>query len=170
MEELISQSTIQEIFIPLIRKAGRVYVKFREIIAKVAKGGEQVISVTSAGEETTNTAEMGDYIVQNQTSAREWYIVSKSKFQDRYEWVSDLDEDLARYKPKGKVMAIALSKELLSDLNYPSTFHFEAPWGEAQVAHQGDLMVTPPDYSEVYRIGKKEFAETYNLEDKDRNP
>ena len=36
-----------------------------------------------------------------------------------------------------------------------------APWGEKMIVKVGDYLVSPLNYSEVYRIAEKEFFETY---------
>lgn len=161
MEKIIKQEQIQRIFLPLLRKRGQLYNKHKQVFAKVASGGEQIESITSSGKETVNTASEGDYIVQNQTSAKEWYVVPAEKFNNRYEYIRKLENGLSLYKPKGQVFALKLNSKILKELELESIFHFEAPWGESQVACKEDFMATPPDFSEVYRIGKKEFKETY---------
>ncbi|MCK5476675.1 MAG: hypothetical protein KAI55_02035 [Candidatus Aenigmarchaeota archaeon] len=45
------------------------------------------------------------------------------------------------------------------------SFNFEASWGENMVAKIGDMIVTPPNKDEVYRIAIKEFEETYRMKE-----
>ena len=104
--------------------------------------------------------------MQNQTQAEEEYVVSSDVFQRRYEHISDLDDGRAEFKPIGKVFAVQLTNTFLVEHGLPGNMQFEAPWGELQVAYLDDFIVTMPDFSEVYRIGKKEFNETYSITNK----
>ena len=60
-------------FLPILEKSGKRYKKKSMIRAKKAKPGQLVITKTSDGEETRNTAEVGDWLVENQTSVNELY-------------------------------------------------------------------------------------------------
>lgn len=146
---------------PLLESSGERYKKYKEVYARIATVGERIVSVTSAGVETENIASEGDYLVQNQTTAGEKYLVSGGKFEQRYEKVEDLEDGFARYSPNGQVVAIQLTDEIMAQIGLEGSFEIEAPWGSAQNVHPGDFVVTPPDFSEIYAIGKKEFAETY---------
>lgn len=159
----LSQATMRAMFIPVIRERGALYEKYGHVEARQSPGGEHIVSVTSDGTETENTSTPGDFIVRNQTAAGEKYIVPRDKFLERYTWVADRDDGLAEYAPKGTVNAIRLTSDLLAELDLDREFHFEAPWGSAQIARLGDYIVAPPDFSEVYRIANTEFGETYRL-------
>ena len=65
------------------------------------------------------------------------------------------------YRPTGKIVAVELTDERLRALELPPEFHFTAAWGENVTAKAGDFMGGPPDFSEVYRLARKEFVETY---------
>ena len=160
---MISQKEVQHKFFPILEREGKEYAKFKQVIARVAAGGEEIVSETSDGVETVNTAEAGDFIVQNQTEAREEYVVPSEKFRERYDLIEKWDDGRARYQPKGHVYAVKLTPELLSEIGLQSEFEIEAPWGEAQKVVENDYMVTPPDKSEIYRIAFLEFGETYRL-------
>jgi NAD(P)-dependent dehydrogenase (short-subunit alcohol dehydrogenase family) len=41
---------------------------------------------------------------------------------------------------------------------------FMAPWDQPEKVELNDFLVTPPDHSEIYRIARKEFFETYKLD------
>lgn len=158
---MISQEELKELFLPIMKEEGATYHKYRMIRARQAVEGEHVTSVTSDGKETENIAESGDYLVENQTSARERYLVSSQKFGQRYEKQGDEENGWSIYKPTGKVYAIELSDELLSKLDLQDEFQIEAPWGAAEVVRKHDFMVSPLDFTEVYRIARNEFYETY---------
>jgi len=158
---MISQKELKELFLPILKKEGETYHKYRVIRARKAEKGEHVTTVTSDGKETENVAESGDYLVENQTSAHERYLVSSEKFADRYKKQRDVDNGWAIYKPMGKVCAVELSDELLTRLELQDEFEIEAPWGAAEVVRKDDFVVSTPDFSEVYRIARREFLETY---------
>lgn len=149
----------------MLKEKGLLYTKFQEIRARKAVEGEKVITRTTDGKETENIAESGDFLVENQTSARERYLISSNKFRDRYEKQFDAEDGWAVYKPLGKVRAIELTREILNKLGLQEEFEIEAPWGSAEVVKENDFLVTPPDFTEVYRIARVEFLETYQVED-----
>ena len=139
-----------------------IYHKKRNILAKKAKGGERIDTVTGDGPETTNKAEAGDYIVQNQTEAREQYVVPKDEFLKKYAPAGTAARNgFTEYRSIGKIIALELTAEKLKALGLPSTFKFKTDWGEDMVAKAGDFMGGPTDFSEVYRLARKEFFETY---------
>ncbi|MEO1263589.1 MAG: hypothetical protein AAFZ15_32555, partial [Bacteroidota bacterium] len=115
------------------------------------------------GLETINHAKPDDYIVKNQTDAAELYIVKQEKFMARYAYFKDAPDDFTEYYPTGKVIAIELSNDFLREQDLAKEFYFEAPWGEPVIAKENDFLVMPPDQSEIYRIARKEFFETYEL-------
>lgn len=140
---------------------GKLYEKFKHVFARKAAQEETVASVTSSGEETRNTAKPGDFIVMNQTEAREQYVINASKFEQRYEFCSKKDAEWFEYKPKGRVYAIRLTDQVISEKMWPIHFLLTAGWGENQYCAFDDYLVCPPDGSEFYRIDHKEFNETY---------
>lgn len=142
-----------------------MYQKYQSVLARRAKEGEKIESITSGGKETVNRARAGDFVVINQTGAREQYVVSPEKFRERYSFWREAPDGYLEYLPKGKVMAIELTDAVLEYLGLPSEFEYEAPWGERGIAQKGDFLVCPTDESEVYRIGRKEFFETYRPEE-----
>lgn len=96
--------------------------------------------------ETTNTAKVGDYILTG--SANEQYVVKPETFNKRYEV---LNENLAR--PTGECFGIEYKGETLS---------FTSPWNEQMICEDGDMLVTPDaEFSQVYRIEKAAFKNTY---------
>ena len=167
-EPLKSSINSQEVFLkmttPLLKESGKQYQKYKKVYARAALPGEEIITVTSDGVETNNTAAEGDYVVKNQTDAKEVYIMSSEKFNKRYTLLQPLENGFSEYQPIGKVIGIELTPSVLKGLNLTNEFEFVAPWGEEMVAKIGDFIVSPLEYDEVYRIAKKEFFETYELD------
>lgn len=159
-EVKFSQEELQERMMPFLRN-GKTYEKFKEIEAMEAKGGEVIETITSDGLETRNTAKKGDYIVRNTTGAREMYILKRDKFNKRYEYKDKTDGEWKMYRSVGRIKGVRVGDELIRDLEVEDEFDFMAPWGERMIVKRGDYLVSPLDYSEVYRIAEKEFFETY---------
>ncbi len=160
--DLISQEEMMAKLLPLLKEAV-VYEKFTEIEARQAQAGEVIQTKTSDGLETQNTAQKGDYIVRNLTDAKEQYIIKSDKFELRYKYLNDADGDFKRYQAIGEIKAIVVSDVVLDMLNAKQEFYFMAPWGEKMIAKKDDYLVSPRDYSEIYRIAAKEFFETYRI-------
>lgn len=156
-----SQSEMLEKFAPLLQREGILYKKFKKVLAMQAHGGEKIETVTADGKETQNTARAGDFIVKNQTEAGERYVVPKEKFEQKYEWLEKGHGNYDIYLPSGKAIAIELTEEFLKLHELPEIFHFQAAWHQQMVIKKGDFLVAPPDCSEVYRIARQEFFETY---------
>lgn len=162
----VSQARLMSEVLPLIKSSNCRYRKFQQVHARPAVQGEVVTSTTADGEETTNTAEAGDMLVKNLTEAQELYLVGKAKFLNRYSEVEPVDDTWTLYAPEGEVLAIEISRELTAQLDVGGEFYIMAPWGSEQLAREGDMFVSPlPDLDEIYRIARKEFGETYRLED-----
>ncbi len=161
--EIVSQESMIKQVRPLLEKA-ETYEKYKLIEAKEAKGGEIILTITSDGLETQNTAEKGDYIIRSLTEAGEEYIIKKEKFTNRYKYFKKGENGFKIYKPIGKIKAIVISQDILDLLKVNKEFFFVAPWGQEMIAKKGDYLVSPLDYSEVYRIAEKEFFETYQKE------
>ena len=101
--------------------------------------------------------------MRNLTDAMEAYIVSSNKFFARYTLFSDEEDGWKRYQPRGEVLALEIKSGILVLLERTSPFEIEAPWGEPQKLELNDFLVTPPDCSEIYRISRQEFLQTYKL-------
>ncbi len=157
----ISQAELLKIFLPIIQVKGKVYQKTSKVHARPAKPREIIITTTSAGFETKNTAKKGDFVITNATNAKEEYIISAAKFPTRYRKLKDLKNGYALYQAIGSVKGIKLTKPVLHKLKLPDHFSIQASWGEAQMVAKGDYMVCTLDESEIYIIGGKEFGETY---------
>lgn len=162
-EAEFSQEELLERMKPLLRE-GKVYGKFKEIDAMEAQGGEVIETVTTDGLETKNIAKKGDYIVRNTTDAMEMYVIKRDKFSQRYEYKGDLTGDWKIYGAVGKIKGVKVDSKVIKDLDTGNKFYFMAPWGEKMVVKKGDYLVSPLDYSEIYRVAEKEFFETYREE------
>ncbi|NJL74707.1 MAG: hypothetical protein HC892_06420 [Saprospiraceae bacterium] len=160
---MINQNTFKNLLQPVFDSQANWYKKQTNVFARLAKVGERVATITADGLETENMAEQGDYLVKNQTKAKEQYLMSATKFNTRYEWVRKSNHGFDLYRAKGKVRAIELTSEVLKALRLDTEFYFEAPWGEKMIAKQGDFIAQPIYADEVYRIARKEFFETYAL-------
>ncbi|MEO1518039.1 MAG: hypothetical protein AAFV95_23665 [Bacteroidota bacterium] len=158
---MMTQEQIKQLIVPLIRQKGRIYRKAKRIFAKVAKGGEIIYTVTSDGLESQNVASRGDFIVRNQTQAREKYVVDKEIFENRYQLIKSSPQGYNEYQSIGKVMALAVDDDLMGRMGMGNEFFFIARWGEKMIVKEHDFIACPPDFSEVYRIARKEFFETY---------
>ena len=159
-----NQESFLKSMVPQFRESGRLYRKYKKIYARQTLKNEKIETVTSDGLETSNTAKEGDFVVKNQTDAQEMYIVGSEKFNEKYQFLGESEDGFSEYEPLGKVLGLELTTDLLKELGLDAEFEFMAPWGEKMVAKKGDYIVTPPDYSEVYRIARKEFFETYEIE------
>jgi hypothetical protein len=166
MKELpiISQSKMMELILPLLKDQGQVYRKYLKVWAKKAAAGEKITTQTSGGVETTNVAQEGDMIVMNLTKAREKYIVTAKKFEERYQYEKEAQDGFSQYHPLGRVVALKVTRDIPDLLDRNGSFQFMAPWDQPEKVELNDFLVTPPDHSEIYRIARKEFFETYKLD------
>lgn len=145
-------------------KSAKGFEKYKEVIARKAIIGEEILTYTKDGLETKNIAKAGDYVVKNNTEAKEMYILTEKKFNARYELKGKIDNNWNIYKPLGKVKGIKVTNKIFKKLGIEKgkkEFYIMANWGEKMVVKKNDYLVAPFDNSEVYRIAKKEFFETY---------
>lgn len=160
----ISQEAIKNLLLDSFKNIGKRYKKIKTVFARRAEFEEEIISITTDGIETTNTAKKGDYIVKNQTENKELYVIKNEKFDKLYSPFRKLQTEIwTEYLPKGQVDAIQLTEELLNSLKLEKHFYIIASWDEAQYVSIGDFIVTPVNEDKVYRIGRKEFEETYKI-------
>ena len=160
---MLTQEDMKTRFLPLIRDKGQCYEKFRAILARPAQAGEVIHTITRDGHETTNRAQAGDYVVQNQTGAREEYLLGAEKFQGRYQLIGPAEGAYASYQPTGKIMAIEFDPALAAQVSTAATFEFMASWEAPMTLRVHDYLVSPLDFRSVYRIARHEFFETYRL-------
>lgn len=161
-----NQERFLKSMVPQFRASGKLYRKYKRIFARQTVKNEKIQTVTSDGLETSNTAKEGDFVVKNETYAQEMYIIGSKKFNERYRLLGEDKDGFSEYEPLGKVIGLELTINLLTELGLDVEFEFMAPWGEKMVAKKGDYLVTQLDYSEVYRIARKEFFETYEIDQK----
>ena len=148
-------------FLPLLEQSGRKYKKKSLVRAKKAEPGLLVVTKTSDGDETQNTADAGDWLVENQTSTNELYLVKASTFKKKYTLIQSLEKGWGSYQPKGEVLGLKVSESQLEALGAKKVLEFQAPWKATMIVKTGDMLVVPPEKDEIYRIAKKEFGETY---------
>ena len=100
----------------------------------------------------------------------EKYILSPANFQQRYSVESAEEptdaalqaEGYKAYMPTGRCWAEQLDEETVSKF-FPAG-KFIAAWGSEMLVEPGDWIATPsPAASEVYRVEKSAFANTYAL-------
>ncbi|QDX95371.1 hypothetical protein EEL32_11670 [Brevibacillus laterosporus] len=163
----IDQQDMISLLQPKLEKAP-TYEKFTHVYAKEAVGGERIATITKDGVETENTAVAKDMLVKNQTEANEMYILKPDKFSKRYKQIGEAKDGFKEYQAVGEIKAIEVTPDLLKEAKVTAQeFYFIAAWGEKMVVKEGDYLVSPLDYSEVYRIAHKEFFETYRLKEKE---
>lgn len=156
---------------PILDRDGRVYRKFKPVFARAASDGERIETYLDGKLETHRVARVGDIIIKNTTLAGEEYVIDGAKFAQRYERTDAevaaelLARGYAAYRPTGKICGLFVTEELLAVLGLPSEFHFIASWGEKMLCCLGDVLAYPiGSVPEIYRIARKEFFETYELE------
>lgn len=131
--------------------------KVDHLAARCATQRETVVTHWN-GEETSNVAEPGDYVVsslgadrtplQDRDGNLNTYVIKAKRFPDLYERETGTIEQGEVYRAKGEVEAIHL----------PGGFDILAPWGERQVAPDGYLL---RNGSEVYGNNRETFESTY---------
>jgi hypothetical protein len=161
---MYTQNEIKQMVLPLLKSKGKSYRKFRKVLARKAKKTERIETITDDGLETTNRAKVGDYIVKNQTDAGEEYVMSLNKFKDRYKYKKRSKSGYCEYEPKGRILALEVNKSFLKKFKLDDEFYFEAAWGAKMITKEKDFLVCPIDGDEIYRIARKEFFETYEIE------
>ena len=111
-----------------------------------------VVTRTSDGKETQNTAEPNDYIMSGATGEK--YVVRATKFPMLYTPIPA--------KALGRVAIVVPNQtpKMVGRYKGEQTIVFKAPWGESMILKQGDYVVK--DGTGYYRIAKKEFEMTYN--------
>ena len=114
----------------------------------VAQQQMPVVTTTSEGKETQNTAEQNDVIMSG--PSREQYVVKAAKFTKLYQGQMG-----SPIHPEQSPRNVAVYTG-----NIPVSF--TAPWGESMVLKPGDYLVKE-DEGKYYRIAKHEYEQTYNM-------
>ena len=121
--------------------------KMPELSYTTAKEEQKVVTNTSDGKETENTAKKGDVIVSGATG--ELYVLKPDNFKKNYD--GNVGEDVS---PEQSDRLVA---------NYRGeSIKFKASWGEDMILKDGDYLVKEKGGKGYYRIAKKEFEKTYN--------
>ena len=87
----ISQARLVELLMPMLERRPNKFRKTRQVHARSADDGEEIVTLTTDGVETTNVARTGDMVVRNLTGAQELYIISAKSFPRLYEKVEEVD-------------------------------------------------------------------------------
>lgn len=166
MNDIKTQAEMLSLGLNVLEYA-QVYQKTKTVYARKVVKSELVETHTSDGLETTNIAEVGDYIIENDTEAQERYVISDLKFKSRYTPLDVTNESTwGIYQAIGQIQAIELTDEVLLKLGISEDiFYFVAPWQENMIAKKGDFLGIPMDNDEIYRLARKEFFETYELKE-----
>jgi hypothetical protein len=158
---MYSQHDITSHFYPILKEAGHCYSKKSLIRAKKATPGSCILTRTSDGQEFENTAEPGDWLIENQTAVSEHYLMKDAVFSKKYSLHQALGEGWCAYRALGQVYAKQLTTEEIQDFTGSQNIDFEGPQNKTVSLRPGNYMVIPIDKSEVYRITEKEFVQTY---------
>lgn len=158
---MVSQNDMLGYFSPQMSKRGNLYRKKSLIRAKKATPEMEVTTKTSDGDETKNFAKEGDWLVENQTSSNERYLVKAETFEKKYKMIQSLDRGWGVFESTGKTQALEFTEEDLKKFNCSEKLEFEAPWQQSMLVRPGDFLVIPDEKNEIYRVAKKEFNETY---------
>lgn len=113
----------------------------------VASEPQRVVTITSDGKETENTAAQGDVILSGPSS--ETYVIKATKFAKLYQG------------KLGETVIPEQNPRQVARYTGEQTVTFMAPWGESMVLKPGDYLVRDGDAG-YYRIAQKEYEETYN--------
>lgn len=107
----------------------------------------RVVTFTSDGKETENTAQKGDVIMSGPSSEK--YVIKQAKFSKMYE--GKMGEDVVPEQ----------SPRMVAEYSGSDPVTFKASWGEDMVLKPGDYLVKEGEGA-YYRIAKKEYEQTYN--------
>ncbi len=149
----VSQELLMSRVLPLVDQPENEYRKVGSVEARLALEGEEITSITSAGEETSFCAGKRDVVVRNDTNAKELYIVRMEIFEQRYEIESALNNEFQAYEATGKSLAIQINHEITTYLGVGVTFFINPTWPAEQYVEEGDYFVCPlPWKNEIYRV------------------
>lgn len=158
---LYSQPEIIAHFFDLLKQGGQLYSKKSLTIAKKATLGAVVLTETSDGQRIETIAKPGDWLVENQTTTKEHYLVSDATFTKKYQLKEALGEGWGSFQSLIQVYALKVQENELAVFGNPKQLEFQGPREKSVLIHPGDYLVIPVDQSEAYRITAKEFEETY---------
>lgn len=128
-----------------------LYKKVGAVMARLAKIGEEIVTVIDGKVETKNTAKENDVIIKGLKG--EEYIIGHEKFKARYTVNNLVSSEFSSYEPNGTCIAYEYQGESMV---------FTAPWNEDMIVHNGDFLATTDStVPEVYRIERDAFFKTY---------
>lgn len=128
-----------------------LYKKFGSVMARLAKAGEEIVTLIDGKVETKNTAKENDVIVKGLKG--EEYIIGHEKFKARYTVNKAVTDTFTAYEPNGTCIAYEYTGD---------SFVFKAPWDEDMIVNRGDFLATiDKSVPEVYRIERDAFFRTY---------
>lgn len=113
----------------------------------VASEPQRVVTYTSDGKETENTAAQGDVIMSGPSG--ETYVLKAAKFPKLYQGNI------------GETVIPEQNPRMVAHYDGDQVINFTASWGENMVLKPGDYLVKDGD-THYYRIARKEYEETYN--------
>lgn len=113
----------------------------------IAQQQMPVVTITSDGKETQNTAEPNDIIISGPSGEK--YVIKAAKFPKLY--VGQIGGPI---HPEQSPRNVAI-------YNGQFPINFTASWGENMVLKPGDYLVKE-DEGKYYRIAKAEYEMTYN--------
>jgi len=133
----------------------KTYEKFGEVQFETSQKVQEVVTSVNGEVETTNTAQIGDYIITGVNGEK--YVLTPKKFMQNYEIEEYSYSNMtgtAKVKPQPRFAA---------QWNLQDQLVFTAAWGEKMICNEGDYLVAFQDFSEVYRIEKSIFEKTYRI-------
>lgn len=158
---MISQPKLLDFFLPIVKKSGAYYRKKALIRAKKAELGTVIVTKTSEGSSLETRAKEGDFLIENQTSSHERYLMDTETFEKKYQIEQCLERGWASYRSKNLVMSYQVKESDFDFLGIPQKLDYESPLGKKGTLIPGDYLIIPAGEKEIYGIGTKEFEETY---------
>lgn len=133
-----------------------LYKKSGTFRARLGKPGERIVTEIDGETETEKTVKDGEVVIKGPKG--EMYVVSETKFRQRYEVDKEPTTDFQKYKAIGLIRAYEY---------VGPEFKFVASWDEEMICKPSDYLASPvkdaedTEYPEVYRIERSVFDETY---------
>jgi len=158
---MITQPELLKIFLPIVKERGAYFLKKALVRAKKAEPGMMIITKTSEGSAFETQANKGDFLIENQTSSHEQYLMDAETFEKKYQIEQCLERGWASYRSKNLVMTYQVNESDFDFLGMSQTLDYESPLGKKGTLVPGDYLIIPADEKEIYGIGAKEFEETY---------
>jgi hypothetical protein len=147
--------TQQEIIEHFKKLSYKTYEKFGKFNFEVSQDVQEVVTSIDGEVETTNIAHVGNLIITGIKDEK--YVLTLAQFIQNYEieeFYHPEMKGIARVKPQPRFAV---------QWNLEDQLIFIAPWGEKMICNEGDYLVAFQDFSEVYRIEKSVFEQTYKL-------